>query len=113
MALFLSAIYLAITVGIPISIHHCHGQNEISVSIIDEAQCSCSTDVMDKTCCSIETEVLNPCHQNHHESGCCTHEVKVVLWDYDQQLTQKEEFKLQIIELDLFDSQLLFESEFR
>lgn len=112
LAISLSVIYLTITIGFPISIHHCHGQDEVSIAITGEADCNCAAASHKmENCCSIELDELSHCQTDHHESGCCTHETKVVHFDLQQQLAQKEEFKLQIVEIDLFDSQLLFDSD--
>lgn len=110
LALFLSAIYLAITVGIPVSIHHCHGQNEISITIAGESDCGCSSNAHEMgSCCSFDLKDLQHCKTDHYQSGCCTHETKVVVWDSKQQLAQKTEFKIHITEIDLYHSQLLFD----
>lgn len=106
-----SVIYLTIIIGLPISIHHCHGHNEISIAIADEAECSCATSqhVME-SCCMMGLDESQH-FQTDHQTGCCSHETKVVHFDLEQQLAQKEEYKVQIVEMDLFDTQLLFENK--
>jgi len=112
LAITVSFIYLAITIGFPISIHHCHGQNEISIAISDEADCECALETHElETCCNIELEEFQHCQTDHHKSGCCTHETKIIHWDSKQQLAQNQEFKVQIVEIELYQSKLLFDSE--
>lgn len=112
LAINLAVLYLTISIGFPISIHHCHGQEEFSIAFADEADCSCSIGTHEgKSCCSIEIEEIQHCQTDHHESGCCSHETKVVHFDFEQQLAQKEEFKVRIVEIDLYNSQLLFNSQ--
>lgn len=113
LAISLSVIYLTITIGFPISIHHCNGHNKLTLSMVNEPSCSSCIVETDnsKSCCGNEKGNLQNSHHNLQESDCCTHETKVILFDFEQQLAQKEEFKVQIVEIELFDSQLLFDSE--
>lgn len=103
-------IYLTITIGFPISIHHCHGQDEISIAISDESECNCSMNIHEQeSCCSIEFADVPKCHTDHHQAGCCTHETKVIHFNLKQQLVQKQNNEIQIVEIDLFDAQVLFD----
>jgi hypothetical protein len=110
LAIILSFLYLVISIGFPISIHHCHGQNEISIAFADEAKCSCA-DLQNETesCCSIDLIDLQPCQTDLHLTDCCTHETKVVHFDLKQQLVKKQNNEIQVVEIDLFNSALLLD----
>lgn len=97
-AIILATFYLLINMGLPISINHCHGTEEMSLSLISETSCSCMTHI--DSCCNISDESDHvPSQFIKDKMGCCSHEFKVIFWDSDQQIifSSKAEFEIKEI----------------
>lgn len=71
-----------ITVGIPISIHHCHGHNSFIISWETTCECSCNVTDSEPACCQHEEfELMQVCNSDKvkaHE--CCSNETEAILW---------------------------------
>lgn len=73
-ALFFALFYLLISVGFNVSVHHCSGMGETTVSI-GEA----------KSCC---------CDEQEADNKCCSNVEKLIVWDSDHQLTSSISFEM-------------------
>lgn len=83
MAIFLSAFYLLVIIGVPISIHQCDSQGISTVSIGLEEFCSCST-IETTSCCSESNS--NECKIKTEKTSCCSNESKAIQWYSDHQI---------------------------
>ena len=88
--LLMAITYLLLIIGVPISVHQCHGDSDWGLYVVDVNSCACSTDLHQEKHCSshssIQEHALENCSIDHHEMGCCTHEDKILNWSSDQQL---------------------------
>ncbi len=103
LTLLMAITYLLLIIGVPVSVHHCHGESEWGVYTGDIKACACSTDQHqheDKhevSFVDINTNIISEnCSVDHHEMGCCTHEDRLLKWTSDQQLIShfKRSFKV-------------------
>lgn len=88
LALVLGGYYLLITIGIPISIHHCHGHNSFDISWETAAECSCHITDSEPACCQHnESEsVQMVCNTDKTMAPeCCSNETETILWLYEGQ----------------------------
>jgi len=75
-ALFFALFYLLISVGFTVSVHHCSGMGETTLSI-GEA----------KTCC---------CGEEEADNNCCSNVDKLVVWESDHQISSSFSFEMNV-----------------
>ncbi len=57
-AIFFSFFYLAITAGIALNLHYCHGELESVQLFADQETCCCGSDVDSSTCCDDDSLIV-------------------------------------------------------
>ena len=86
LAIFLSVIYLLITVGFPISIHQCNSKGVSSVSFGHHEYCACSIETTNSCCSNTEAVKGLSCTKEIRNKPCCTNESKMIQWFSKQQI---------------------------
>lgn len=121
MAIFLSAFYMLLIIGFPISIHQCNIQGVSSMSIGLEESSSCASPET-ISCCENSLSV----ESKATISSCCSNEAKAIQWNSNHQISilqildnEIKEFVIipslvsneqLLIETHTFETQLDFES---
>ena len=75
-ALFFALFYLLISVGFTVSVHHCSGMGETTLSL-GEA----------KPCC---------CGEQEADNKCCSNVDKLIVWEADHQLSSTFNFEMNV-----------------
>lgn len=105
--LLMAITYLLLIVGVPISVHHCHGDSQWQISGAEENAHHCATTYTPEkeSCCSHDhmatEQITATCQIDHHEMGCCTHEEKIIKWSSNQQITSVFKISFKAISFQL------------
>jgi hypothetical protein len=111
LAITLSVIYMTLSIGFPVTMHHCHEQDIVAVSFISQANCQCAVQFEEEiSCCTHQSSLKQNSHLSFTQKECCTFETKIIKWETKQQLAQKQIPINKIAKIDLFTASLNIDS---